>query len=137
MNTEASVKPAVKVDELVSAYIKLRDKKAKMTADFKDSVAPIDDAMARCEAFLLSTLNAMGLESTRTPYGTAYTTTAVSATVADWPLVLDYVKKNELWPMLEKRVSKDFVRAFKAEHNDIPPGINWTETRVLNIRRSP
>jgi len=78
----------------------------------------------------------MGIDSIKTAAGTAYTKVATSATVADWPLVLGFIQKHELWPMLEKRVSKSVVETYREEHNDLPPGINWTETRVLNIRRT-
>jgi hypothetical protein len=56
--------------------------------------------------------------------------------VADWDYVLDYIQKNELWNMLEKRVSKQAVEQYVEEHGNLPPGINWREELVVNIRRS-
>lgn len=133
---EAQVTPTVALDEVVSRYIKLRDKKAELESAHKKAVEPINTAMERCEAYLLNTLNGMGVESVKTPFGTAYTKTAVSATVADWPSLLEFIKANDLWPMLKRDVTKSVVQEYRDAHNDLPPGINWTETRVLNIRRS-
>jgi hypothetical protein len=121
--------------DIAERYVALRDKKAQMDAEHKKKMEAINTAMNRCEAYLLATLNGMGVESVRTKGGTVSIQTATSATVADWPMVLDFIKQHELWAMLEKRVAKTVVAEYREEHNDIPPGINWTETRVLSIKR--
>lgn len=124
------------IGDVTAKYIALRDKKAELDAAHKQKVEAIDTAMKRCEAYLLNTLNGMGLDSVKTPAGTVFTKVATSATVADWPMLLEFVKANDLWPMLKKDVAKSVVQEYREEHNDLPPGINWSETRVLNIRRA-
>jgi hypothetical protein len=47
-----------------------------------------------------------------------------------------FVIPNEAWEFLENRVSKSAVEQFKEANNDLPPGLNWREERVVNIRRS-
>lgn len=121
---------------IVEKYMLLREKKAQLKAEFDTKTEAITAAMDRCETYLLTTMNALGVDSVKTPFGTPYIKVATSASVADWPLLLDWIKKGDHWPMLEKRVSKTVVESYKAEHNDLPPGLNWTETRVLNIRKS-
>lgn len=124
------------MDELVQRYIALRDAKDKIRKAYLAKVATIEGVMDKIEAHILGSFNESGIDSVRTAAGTAYRQTRTSASVADWELVLDYVRKNELWHMLERRVSKDAVEAFKSEHGDLPPGINWREETVINVRRS-
>jgi hypothetical protein len=55
--------------------------------------------------------------------------------VADWDAFLDHVRENEAWEMLERRVNKTAVEQFKSVEGDLPPGVNWAETQVVNFRR--
>ena len=128
--------PVAPVAQVVEKYIALRDKLAEMKKQFDNDTETIKTAMARCEAFLMQTMQAQGTESLKTPAGTAYQSTKTSATVADWDATLNWIRENEHWAMLDKRVSKTFVEAFRNEHNDLPPGVNWREERSVNIRRN-
>lgn len=124
------------MEELVEKYIRLRDAKAQLKAEYTQKAAKLDDILDRIEAVLLQQFSEFGMESVRTKAGTAYKSTRVSATVADWDSVLAFIKKNDLWQMLEHRVSKQAVEQFKEVNGDLPPGVNWREEVVVNIRRS-
>jgi hypothetical protein len=77
------------------------------------------------------------MDSVKTEFGTAYATTRSSASVADRDTFMEYVKANEEWALLEVRVSKTAVDQYRsANDNELPPGINIREERVVNIRRS-
>lgn len=120
---------------IVERYVALRDKKAELKKAYDDSVADIDTAMARIENFLLAKMQELGVESVSTPFGTPYISKRTGASVADWEATLSWIKANGEWEMLERRVNKTVVTAWRDEHNDLPPGLNWTEERVVNIRR--
>jgi hypothetical protein len=49
---------------------------------------------------------------------------------------MQHVIATEAWHMIEKRCSKVGVEQYRAEHDEVPPGINWREERVVNVRRS-
>jgi phage host-nuclease inhibitor protein Gam len=127
----------MKLSEAVSLYIQMRDKKAQMKADFEASIAPLNEKMDKLEAKLLDVFNKTGMDSVKTEFGTAYATTRTTASVADREAFMDYVKANEEWALLEVRTSKTAVEQYRAANdNDLPPGINLREERVVNIRRS-
>ena len=134
MSTDVTAPP--KVALIVERYIQLRDRKAELKAAYDASVKDIDSGMERIERHLLGELTTMGATSMATPFGTPYIAVRTSATVADWPSTLDYIRENEMWDMLERRVNKTAVETFRNERDDLPPGINWREERVVNIRRS-
>lgn len=121
---------------IVERYIRLRDAKAKITADAKARVAELDAGMEKIERVLLSKMNEQGLESLPTSVGTPYKSTKISVSVADWPEFINWVKAGERWEMLTRGASKDAVREFRTEHEDLPPGLNWREETVVNVRRN-
>lgn len=136
--SEATAQPPVTYDVLLDRYVKLRDKKDQIVSAHKKEVAKFDEALERIENVLLRMMNETGTESVRTIYGTAYKTRKTSAVVADWDCVSDWVKDepDERWSMLEKRVSKSFVEAYREAHNDLPPGVDWREEIAVNVKRS-
>ena len=126
----------MKLSEAVSIYIKMRDKKAQMKAEFDASIAPLNEKMEKLEAKLLDVFNKTGMDSVKTEFGTAYTTTRVTASVADREIFMTHVKENDDWALLEVRASKTAVEQYRDTNNDLPPGISMREERVVNVRRS-
>lgn len=127
----------MKLSDAVSLYIKLRDQKAQMKAEFDASVAPIQEKMDKLEAKLLEVFNQTGMDSVKTEFGTAYATVRATASIADRDAFMDYVKAHEEWSLLEVRASKSAIEQFRsANDNELPPGVNLREERVVNIRRS-
>jgi len=125
-----------KVGDVVERYMALRQHKAEMKKAYDDSVKPVDDAMDKLENWLLKQMQDTGVDSFKTPFGTAYSTTKTSCTVGEWSAVLDWVRSNEEWGMLTQAVSKDAVKAYREEHNDLPPGVNWREVVSVNILKA-
>lgn len=126
----------MKLDELVRKYIQIREKRSRLKVEYEEKVAPYVEAQDRIEAMLLSLFGELGVDSVKTSEGTAYTATRVSVTVADWDAFLAFVKTNDAYEMIERRVSKTAVEQYKAANEDLPPGVNWSETRVVNFRRA-
>lgn len=122
--------------ELVDRYIKLRDAKAQLKAKHTAELLPLEEMLAKIEAAILAHCNEQGLEAIRTEGGTAYKTVRTSASVADWDATLRFIRENELWHMLERRVSKDAVVQWREANGDLPPGLNWREEITINVRRA-
>jgi hypothetical protein len=127
----------MKLSDAVSLYIRLRDQKAQMKAEYEAAVAPVIERMEKLEAKLLEIFNTTGMDSVKTEFGTAYATTRTSATVADRNAFMEFVKAHEEWALLDVRASKAAVEQFRAANdNELPPGVNLREERVVNVRRS-
>lgn len=124
------------LDQLVEKYIQLRDKKAEHKAAYEAQIASIDAALTRLENHFLAQMQEQGLTSLPTAVGTPYLQHRTSASVADWNTLLGFIQRNNLWSMLEKRVSTTAVEEYRAANDDLPPGVNWREAVVVNVRRS-
>ncbi len=126
----------MKLSELVAKYVELRDRKSLYKGEYEAKVAKVEELMGKIEAKLLEVFATTGLESVKTEAGTAYASVRTSASVADKESFLDFVRTKEEWSLLDVRASKLAVEQYIAANEDIPPGVNLRQERVLNVRRS-
>jgi hypothetical protein len=127
----------VKINEAVALYIRLRDQKAEMKAEFDAQLAEVQEKIDKLELKLLDAFNQLGVDSMKTEAGTAYTTVRSSASVADKDAFFGFVREKEEWSLLEVRCAKSAVEQYRAAHeNELPPGVSIREERVVNVRRS-
>jgi len=123
------------VDEVIQAYLKYRHQKEAIEAETKEKVKGIKDKMLKLEAWIKEKADADGVTSFKTGHGTAFLTTNDFANVADWDQVLNFVKENEAYDMLEKRVSKNAVRGYIEQNKAVPSGVNYGTRIDVNIRK--
>lgn len=126
---------AVNVSDIVRTYMKLRNQKEQIEAETKDRVAKLKEKMSRLEAWIKEKADADGVTSFKTDHGTAFLTTTDYANVADWDAVLGFIRDNEAYDMLEKRISKLAVRGYIETNKAVPPGVNYGTKLEVNIRK--
>ena len=123
------------VDQVIEAYLKYRNKKEALEAQIKEQVKELKDKMAKLEAWMKTKADAEGVTSFKTAHGTAFVTTNDYANVADWDAVLAFVKENDAYDMLEKRVSKNAVRGYIDQQKAVPSGVNYGTRIDVNVRK--
>jgi hypothetical protein len=64
-----------------------------------------------------------------------FLTTTDYANVEDWNKTLDFIRDNDAYDMLEKRVSKIAVRGYIEENKAVPPGVTYGTKLEVNIRK--
>lgn len=126
---------SVNVEDVISTYMKLRGQKDSIEKETKEKVAAIKEKMEKLEAWIKEQADAQGVTSFKTRSGTAFLTTTDFATVADWDAMIDFVKENEAYDLLEKRVSKVAVRGYIDQTKAVPPGVNYGTRLDVNIRK--
>lgn len=134
-DVEEQTPPTITVDSVIATYMRLRRKRDTIEAETKERVATLKAKMSQLEAWLKAKADADGVSSFKTPHGTAFLTTTDFANVADWDAVLRFIREQEAFDMLEKRVSKTAVRAYMDEAGTVPPGINYGTRIDVNIRK--
>ena len=124
-------------DQLVKAYITLRDARATRKAEYESDDASDKAKQDKIEAEFMCRFNERGIDNVSARgVGTAYASTRVSATVGDWDSLLRFIQEESAWEMLEHRVSKTAVEQYKAANDDLPPGVNWSVSRTINFKRA-
>jgi hypothetical protein len=89
----------------------------------------------KLNAVLLEHLNTINGESVRTEMGTVYRTEKKSAPLADPDAFMRYVIGNEQWDLLDRKANVTAVADFIEENNEAPPGVNFSTTYVVGVRR--
>ena len=125
----------VNVDDVVATYMKLRSQKESIEAEVKDRVSTIKAKMEKLESWIKEQADVQGVTSFKTKHGTAFLTTTDYANVADWDAVLDFIRTQEAFDMLEKRISKIAVRGYIEANKAVPPGVNYGTKLEINIRK--
>ena len=125
----------VTVDAVIKKYMKLRSQKEAVEAEIKERVDKIKADMAKLEAFLKAKMDADGLTSFKSEHGTAFLTTTDFANVDNWDAVLQFIREEEAYDMLERRVSKAAVRGYIEANKEVPPGIKYGTKLGVNIRK--
>lgn len=126
---------SVTVDEVIAAYVKLRTKKDAIEAETKDRIKGIKEKLEQLEAWLKEKADEQGVTSFKTKHGTAFLTTTDYANVGDWDAVLEFIRENEAFDMLEKRISKIAVRGYIEANKEVPPGVNYGTKLEVNVRK--
>ena len=92
--------------EMTKRYLQLRERIKQIEDKHKAELAPYLDMKFQLETALLDHLNQNGLDSTKCSDGTAFKSTVTSVTVRDWPATLGYIRKHNLWDLLEWSATK-------------------------------
>lgn len=121
--------------EVIAAYVRMRDKVAAITAEAKEKTDKLNAAMAKIETFIKTQADAQGVTSFKSEHGTAFVSTVDFAGVDNWDAVLDYIKTNNAYDMLNKAVNKTAVRAYIEEHKAVPPGVTYGTKMTINVRK--
>lgn len=121
---------------LLKFFIALRDRRGQRKAEYDLADSGDKEKQAKIEQEFLRRFHERGIDNVSAKgVGTAYKSTRSSASVADWDTLFNFVQENDAWEMLERRVNKTAVEQYVDIHEDLPPGVNWSETQVINFRR--
>jgi hypothetical protein len=126
---------SVTVDKVIAKYMRLRERKAAIEAEVKEQLEAVKADMLKLEAWLKQKLDEDGLTSFKTDHGTAFLTTTDFANVEDWDATLKFIIEHEAYDMLQRRVSKDAVRAYIDDTKEVPAGIKYGTKLDINIRK--
>lgn len=134
MATEAQ-ETVVNIDTVIKTYITLRDRLDELKQEHKAQLAPINAKMEKIEGWLQNQLQTQGLQNFKGASGVAFLKNVTQATVADWDATLPFIIEHELWALLERRVSKSVVEDYVETHGEVPPGVNYEKSIVVQVRR--
>ena len=122
----------MKADDLVSIYIKMRDKKAQLQAE----IDKIDAQQEVISQTLLELCKETGADGIRTAAGNVIRTVKTRYWTGDFGAFREFVKENDAFELFENRVHQTNMRAFLEENPDKhPPGLNIDSKYTITVRR--
>ena len=125
------------LDKLAAIYIKIRDAKDKLTADYKQQYSDLEDQMGVLEAEMLGVCKHMNADSIRTKAGTIIRSIKSRYWTNDWDSMYRFIKDNDAYGLLEKRLHQTHMKEFLFENPDLlPMGLNVESEYTVVVRRS-
>lgn len=133
----APAPPQVDLSKVAETYIKIRDAKHDRKKAWEAEEAEFNAKLEKLEGFMLQHLNTHGTDSVRTAGGTFYRQEDIRPNITDDVAFYGWIKDNDAFDALERRVKKTFISEFMETHEGglPPPGITVSREYVVRVRK--
>jgi len=123
-------------EKLTRVYLKIRDKKAQLSSDFKKQEEDLNQKLDKVKAALLDYCKEQGLESVKTSEGLFYRSVKTRYWTSDWEAMHQFVMEQEVPEFLEKRLNQTNVKTFLEENPEtVPKGLNVDSEYIISVRK--
>lgn len=116
----------------IDNYVKIRDAKDGAKKAFDLETDRMKAALIKLEGVILTKLD--GAESIKTQHGTAYTKNRANCSVKDRDAFYQFALDTDNLGAIDMKANSKAVREL-LEAGTIVPGVNYTETKVVGVRR--
>lgn len=123
------------IDQAIATYIATRDDLDKERKAYNAYEARSKNYMARIEMFVKDKADELGMDSVRTPSGTAFRSVKTSYRVGSWDEFVEWLKRTGNFQCLEKRAAKNAVKEIHDDTGEIPPGLEHHVEVGFDFRR--
>jgi len=127
----------VPLDKLAAVYIKIRNKIAELTKAYDAEVEALKEQQTMVGNEMKTLLQTLNVRSVNTVGGTVVLTEKVRYFPSDWSEFKRFVKDNDAFDLMEKRIAQTNMAKFLEENPDkYPPGLQ-SETEISVSVRKP
>jgi hypothetical protein len=139
--TETEIPP---LDKLSSVYIKIRSAIAELTKEYDTKVEALKAQQGEIAGAMKDILQAMHVRSVNTAGGTVILTEKTRYFPSDWSSFRNFVKENDLFDLLEKRIAQSNMAKYleevaeAKERNEAlpyPAGMQSETELTVSVRR--
>lgn len=123
-------------DIAAERYVQVRNQIESLEREHKTAKAALTEKLIALENWMTAKAQEDGLETVKTPHGTAYWSTHHTATVGSREEFFNFCKEHDAWDMVESRASKTGVKSYIEAHGAPPPGVNFSSAKVFNMRKA-
>jgi len=126
-----------KMDDMVKAYIRIRDKRSENKKEFEEHDSNLESQMQLISDEMLNMCKKINADSIKTKYGTIIRSIKSRYWTNDWDSMYDFIYENDAFGLLEKRLHQTNMKDFLAENPDLlPKGLNLESEYTVVVRRS-
>jgi arsenate reductase-like glutaredoxin family protein len=126
----------VQADKLASAYIKMRDKRKELLAQYEEQDKKIEAQMILVEEELLRLCKTIGADSIKTQAGTVFRSVRTRYETTDWENMYNFILEHNIPQVLERRISTTNMKQFLDENPTLMPvGMNVNNRYTVTVRR--
>jgi hypothetical protein len=134
-NSEGKSSP--NLDLLAGVYIKIRDARTTLKAEFTMQDSVLQEQMDLLETNMLDACKELNASSIKTPHGTIIRSVKSRYWTNDWDSMYTFIKEQGAFGLLEKRLHQTNMKEFLVENPDLlPMGLNVESEYTVVVRRS-
>lgn len=127
----------VSAGKLSEIYLKIRDARSELKSRYEEEDKKLEAQMDVIEAELLDICKEQSADSIKTQAGTVMRRVATRYWTNDWDSMYNFVKDNDAYGLLERRLHQTNMKQFLEENPDkFPPGMLLDSQYKITIRRS-
>jgi hypothetical protein len=127
----------ISTSKLSSIYLKIRDARSELKAKYEEEDKQLEAQMDVIEAKLLDICKATDADSIKTQAGTVMRRVATRYWTNDWDSMYNFVKENDAYGLLERRLHQPNMKQFLEENPDkFPKGMLLDSQYKITVRRS-
>ena len=126
------------LEEMITNYIALRDKKKSLADDHKKVLEKYNTAMTEIETYLQGYLQQNNLQNLACKDGTAFLKTKRSATIADRGMFREFIISSKNFDMADFSANVEAVEDYVKDPTNggnLPPGVNFSTFVSVGIQR--
>jgi hypothetical protein len=123
-------------ESLVSAYINIRDERDRIISQQKQALKELEIQLEAVSKALLEICKENKLDGFRTDFGTVSQITKTEYWTNDWDSLYKFIKENDAFHLLHKRVNQSGMKEFLDENPDLhPAGLNVDQEYSIRVTR--
>ena len=129
-------KSSPNLDMLANVYIKIRDARTTLKAEFTTQDSVLQEQMDLLEANMLDACKDLNASSIKTQHGTIIRSVKSRYWTNDWDSMYTFIKEQGAFGLLEKRLHQTNMKEFLVENPDLlPMGLNVESEYTVVVRR--
>tara|TARA_R100000322_G_scaffold165835_1_gene131554 strand:+ start:790 stop:1182 length:393 start_codon:yes stop_codon:yes gene_type:complete len=126
----------ITAEKLTKAYIKIRDERAKLSAEYKEKDSVLSRQLERVKQGLLDYCNDHSVESVRTAEGLFYRSVKQKFWTNDWEKMHAFIMEHNVPELLEKRLNQTNLKQFLEENPESQPDfLNVDSEYSMSVRK--
>ena len=127
---------AIPLDKLVKTYIKIRDRRSELKAEFDKEDSILVEQLDAVKGALLEHCKEHDVSSVETSEGLFYRTVKQTYWTSDWDQMHKFILEHGEPALLDKRLNQKNMREFLESNPDLlPKGLNSNSTYTISVRR--
>lgn len=134
---QGELTPSNRMDDLTSVYIRIRDERQALKQRYEQQDQELEAQLSVLAEEMLNVCKEIGADSIKTKAGTIIRTVKSRYWTNDWDSMYRFIKENDAFPLLEKRLHQTHMKEFLSENPDLlPAGLNVESEYTVTVRRS-
>jgi hypothetical protein len=133
---QVAEKPKLKLTDLTFDQMAVfRHKATEQIKAAEEVVSALKAKREKIDVEFLRRFNEQGIQNVKTAHGTPHIIKRESYSVGNKDAFMDWVKETGALDFLEVRAAKNMVEVYKEEHEELPPGINYSAKLSIGVTK--